>query len=192
MKKYRDRFVPGAYYHVFNRGNGSDPLFFKSKNYSYFLQQYDKYVSQLIETYAYCLLPNHFHILIRVKDDLDTDVNNVICSKFRRFFQSYAQAINKQQYRTGSLFKKNFCRVHIDKEWLLFLLVYFIHSNPLRHNISLDFFRYPYSSYEKILNSKISKLQKQPVIKWFGSKHNYIEFHNHYRDCHQISKYIIE
>jgi putative transposase len=57
----------GAHYHVFNRGNNRENLFFEERNYRHFLRLYAKYVLPVVDTYAYCLLPNHFHLLIRVK-----------------------------------------------------------------------------------------------------------------------------
>ena len=59
------------YYHIFNRGNNRTNIFFNSENYRYFLEKYAKYLADYVDTYAYCLLPNHFHLLIRVKSELD-------------------------------------------------------------------------------------------------------------------------
>ena len=57
------------YYHVYNRGNNREPLFRERRNYPYFLKLYAKYIEPVAETYAYCLLKNHFHLLIRTKDE---------------------------------------------------------------------------------------------------------------------------
>lgn len=65
-----DRTLPletRQYYHIFNRGNSKLNIFYNTENYHYFLKKYVKYLSDYVETYAYCLLPNHFHLLIRVK-----------------------------------------------------------------------------------------------------------------------------
>lgn len=59
---------PGRFYHVYTRGNNRENLFFEEKNYDYFLQLYKKYISPFADTYAYCLLRNHFHFLIKVKE----------------------------------------------------------------------------------------------------------------------------
>jgi putative transposase len=55
----------GRYYHIYNRGNNGENLFVEPRNYPYFLQQYAKHIRPVAATYAYCLLPNHFHLLIR-------------------------------------------------------------------------------------------------------------------------------
>ena len=56
-----------TYYHIYNRGNNRQNVFFEERNYRYFLQLYAKYIEPVADTYAYCLLPNHFHLLVRTK-----------------------------------------------------------------------------------------------------------------------------
>lgn len=60
---------PGRFFHVFNRGNNGDNLFYKERNYGYFLEKYFEYMSPVLDTYCYNLLPNHFHLLARVKEE---------------------------------------------------------------------------------------------------------------------------
>ncbi|MBC8343834.1 MAG: transposase [Bacteroidetes bacterium] len=55
------------YYHIFNHANGPENLFVEEKNYIFFLDKYKLYITPLVHTIAYCLMPNHFHMLIRVK-----------------------------------------------------------------------------------------------------------------------------
>lgn len=62
------KYTPGTYYHLFNRANGWEQLFRSEDNYNYFLRRYIKYMSPVCSTYAYCLLPNHFHFLVRIHD----------------------------------------------------------------------------------------------------------------------------
>ncbi|MBK7873636.1 MAG: hypothetical protein IPJ74_24705 [Saprospiraceae bacterium] len=65
--KYYDSFQPELFYHVFNHVVGHEYLFRQNDNYVYFLQKYSQYMHPLWDTYAYCLMPNHFHFLIKVK-----------------------------------------------------------------------------------------------------------------------------
>jgi hypothetical protein len=58
----------GEYYHIYNRGINRGRIFFEERNYDYFLQLYAQHVVPIAETYAYCLLPNHFHFLVRIRD----------------------------------------------------------------------------------------------------------------------------
>lgn len=62
-----DLFEPDQVYHIYNRANGNENLFRESRNYRFFLQKYFAYINPVAETYAYCLLPNHFHAMIRVR-----------------------------------------------------------------------------------------------------------------------------
>lgn len=60
--------LPGVFYHIYNRGNNKENIFYQPKNYGYFLRKYREYMSPWLDTYAYCLLPNHFHIMISVRE----------------------------------------------------------------------------------------------------------------------------
>ncbi len=115
---YYTKFEGGNFYHVYNRSVDRMPMFKSEDNYRFFLKQYDHYLSGVIDTYAYCLLGNHFHLLVRVPDiaDLSTGttdlttfeklsnllvggktIHQVVSHQFRKLFQSYAQSFNKQQ-----------------------------------------------------------------------------------------------
>lgn len=197
-------FIPlesNKFYHIYNRGNNGDNLFYQSRNYIYFLKQYDAYLSEYLETYCYCLLPNHFHLLVRVKEDLlplktgtkiYTDTDQITSEAFRRFFTSYAKAVTKQEHRKGSLFQKNYKRKEVDSDAYFSKLVHYIHVNPQKHRIFEDFKNYPYSSYGRILIDKPSKLFKNELIDWFGNKEAYIDFHAQTQDYQNIESWLIE
>jgi len=68
MANPRYPFEPGIIYHVYNHGNGDDVIFRERENYRYFLERFKVYISHIAWIYAYCLMPNHFHFLIRIKD----------------------------------------------------------------------------------------------------------------------------
>ncbi|MEI7596924.1 MAG: hypothetical protein WCK02_14335 [Bacteroidota bacterium] len=135
-----------------------------------------------METYAFCLLPNHFHLLVRVKEAGATPHEEATLlanagTQFHRLFTSYAKAINKRENRVGSLFQRPFKRIQINSTDYLSNLVYYIHSNPQNHGIIDDFRQYPWSSYNGIIAGKPTKLQKDSVMNWFGGKEDYIDFH---------------
>ena len=70
MKKSRD--IPlehGGYYHIYNRGNNGEQLFYTPENYQHFLCLYEKYIDPIADTFAWCLMGNHFHLLVRVKEE---------------------------------------------------------------------------------------------------------------------------
>lgn len=62
---------PGKYYHIFNHAIGSENLFREKTNYEYFLTLYDKYISPIAYTHAWVLMPNHFHLLVELKQESD-------------------------------------------------------------------------------------------------------------------------
>ncbi len=211
MSTHRQEYYPPLledhYYHIYNRGNNGDNLFFQDRNYRYFLQKYDAYLSPYVETYAFCLLPNHFHLLVRIKNFSDlpqmqqtlrhgnewiTSPERIISEQFRRFFVSYAKSVKIQEERTGSLFEKNFRRKQVDSEQYFTTLVAYIHQNPQTHGICADYTDYPYSSYQRIIDPKPTRLMKSFVIDWFGGVATYIQFHQQASALELISSIVIE
>ena len=66
---YYPKLIPGGVYHIFNHSNSEEKLFYKDENYFFFLQRYAFYLNSFLETFAYNLLQNHFHLLVRIFDD---------------------------------------------------------------------------------------------------------------------------
>lgn len=200
MIDYKCKLEEGKFYHIYNRGNNSDTIFYNNGNYEYFLKKYDEYLSDYLETYSFCLLPNHFHLLVRVKDQNPARVLNSgrvimpkdISLKFSHFFNSYSQSINKQQSRHGSLFEKPYRRIEVNSMQYLQNLVFYIHANPQLHGFTDDFRTYKWSSYQRILNDKPSKLFKKEVIEWFNDKKNFINFHLQKIESETIKHLLLE
>jgi len=65
------------YYHIYNRGNNSQPIFFEEENYSHFSKLLHKYISPVADIFCYCLLPNHYHILIRIKTNSEIKLEDL-------------------------------------------------------------------------------------------------------------------
>jgi len=178
---------PDKYFHIFNRGINGALVFFDKKNYDYFLQQYAKYVFPFVETYAYCLLGNHFHLLISVRsvEELDAvipDGNEKphhwhVSNGFSSFLQSYTRAMNEMYNRTGAIFETPFKRIEVKEESYFSALIAYIHKNPETHGLIDDFRDYPYSSYHAHISNKTTKLNRSEVLKWFGGKDAYEAFH---------------
>jgi REP element-mobilizing transposase RayT len=98
-----DTFVSGQYYHIYNRGAGKGKIFFNDGDYEYLLRLVTKYYQQYGATIiVYCLMPNHYHFLLRQETDqpLSRFVNVL--------FNAYFQALNLQQGRSGTLFEGRF------------------------------------------------------------------------------------
>lgn len=176
MKKelsYHQPLYLDSYYHIYNRAVGKEKLFYKDINYSYFLNKFKYYLRQYVDVFSYCLLPNHFHFLIKVKEN-----NPQIVSKhFRRLFISYSMSINKQENRTGNLFIKNFKRRLIDDENYLISVIRYSHLNPVHHKLKSDYGNYSYSSYRTIISNSTTTLKRENVLGWFSGKERFIEFH---------------
>ena len=162
--------VADRYYHVFNRGNNKQPIFFVKENYHYFLNLIKKYLTTVSDVYVYCLLSNHFHLLIKTKEEVQ---DHVISKAFSNFFNSYAKAINKSYDRTGSLFQDRFKRKLIEDEDYLRKLIVYIHLNPEVHQIVEDFRKYEFSSFKSFFSEKPSLLKRGVVLDLFGDIENF-------------------
>lgn len=199
-KNYRIRIEPDKFYHIWNRGNNRENLFYTPANYEYFLRMYAEYLDPVVETYSFCLLPNHFHLLVRTKSivlvspagETNKTKSNPVSLAFQRFFTAYSQAINVQERRTGSLFQKPFKRLEVTTTRQLANLAHYIHTNPQKHGIIEDFRQYPWSSYERIMRDKPSKLKKDEVLQWFRNKENYMNYHTRIIDPDELKDIIIE
>jgi putative transposase len=181
------RLEPDTCYHIYNRGINGSTVFFEPKNYTYFLQQCARYVHPWVDTFAYCLLGNHFHLLVRVRSEDELSKAMIknkekpiywhVSNGFSSFFQSYTRAINKMYERTGPLFESPFKRIAVKEEAYFSQLVTYIHHNPVKHGFVTDFRDYAYSSYHAHLGSSDTKLNQQDVLDWFGGEKAYVEFH---------------
>ncbi|UII30709.1 hypothetical protein LVD17_20660 [Fulvivirga ulvae] len=195
-KKHTEPIQPDTYYHVYNRGINGESIFKEARNYNYFLEKYAQHINPVADTYAYCLLNNHFHFLIRtcsaevisdrvqnpVRDkgnnfSAEVDFSKTIGKQFAKLFNSYSQSINKAYGRTGSLFDRPFRRIPVQNDYYFSRLVSYIHKNPEKHGFTDDFKDYPYSSYWSHLDTRKTRLKREEVINWFGDQSSYQEFH---------------
>ena len=189
------------FYHIYNHAVGNERLFSSEKNYLHFLKLCDKYLSGFVDVYAYCLMPNHFHFIIKVKSleeimitdvalrGLQTprradgvfqniDIPKIISKQFSHLFNSYAQAYNKQQNRKGSLFNNRYKRKQITTDAYLVNLIHYIHYNPIEANLCNSISDWKYSSYNAILSGKNTSIARDDIINLFTDKQNFIYCHN--------------
>ena len=167
--------VADAYFHIYNRGNNKENIFKEDKNYYFFLKLMQKYISSICEVFAYCLLKNHFHLVIKTNDNAD---DKLISQKFSNFLNSYSKAINKAYDRNGSLFKDRFSRKKIDSEKYLKQLIVYVHLNPEHHGFVSDFKKYKFSSFKSYLSNSPSKLNREFILLLFDSRENFEVVHN--------------
>ncbi len=189
-RKYHDPFYPNSFYHIYNRANGKDRLFISEENYYFFLTKIQKYILPYCHIISYCLIPNHFHLFIKIKEIESENVNTFIETKFKNLFSSYALAFNKMYQRKGNLFQKGFKRIIVENETYFTLLIYYIHHNPIRHKLVSDFKSWKFSSYQAILSDRETHISKDIVLEWFGGKNAFIDFHNQYREFKEIEPFL--
>ena len=119
----------GKFYHIYNRGINSENIFFETCNYEYFIKLYENHIDPIADTYAWCLMKNHFHFLVRIKDESELSLPRAPHQCFSNLFNAYTKAINKRYNRHSSLFQRTFKRKLIDNEVYFKNLVIYIHNN---------------------------------------------------------------
>ncbi|WP_287706938.1 MULTISPECIES: transposase [unclassified Microcystis] len=135
-------FQPGQYYHIYNRGNNRQDIFFERENYLFFLRLVRKYLLETLDVIAYCLMPNHYHLLIQLK-------KAELSAAMQAFSLSYTKAINRRYGRVGSLFQGRFQAILVnDTEYLLNLSRY-IHCNPVKAGLVSQPQEWEFSSFRE-------------------------------------------
>jgi putative transposase len=162
---------PAVIYHIYNRGVNGQTIFRQPRNYSYFISLYARHILPVADTYAFCLLPNHFHLLLEVKTPAapqDLSELKSASQAFSNLFNAYSKAFNKAFRRTGPLFERPFKRIPVtDSSYFTRLLIY-IHQNPQRHSLIDDYRAWPYSSYGIFTGDKVTFIRRDVVKAWFG------------------------
>ncbi len=178
------KLLHGQYYHIYNRGINSCNLFYEAENYEYFMQLYDKYISVYAETFAWVLMPNHFHFVVRIKEEPEVLAikHEPLTLKpphqhFSNLFNAYTKAFNERFNRHGSLFERPFKRKLVDNEQYLKQLVLYVHHNPVHHGFCSHPLEYPWSSYLTCLSEKQTKLQREKVVGWFQDVDGFTKSH---------------
>lgn len=196
---YIQPLIEGQYFHIYNRGVNGEDIFKEQRNYYYFLQQYINYCTDVMETLAYGLLKNHFHLLVYIKENVVVPKYNgqgtiqLNASKqLSHFFNSYAQSINKAYNRTGPLFESSFERKLVDDESYLTSMIYYCHYNAQLHGFVNDFKDWEFSSYHTLLKNEHSFLASQKVMDWFGDAAAFKKAHEERYSKGGMEKFIIE
>lgn len=199
-KKYLADFEEKAFYHVFNRTNNGEDLFRNEEHYYDFLNRFNNLLQPFATLYCWCLIPNHFHFLIRIRPNNkiikhlnekplqmrtsterkflagDLELGELIEQSFRRFFISYAMSYNQRLTRKGNLFYKPFKRVHIKDEAQLLQTVLYIHFNPVKHELTRNFRDYEWSSWHQFMVTPNDD-DTEEVFRWFNGKAGFLEAH---------------
>jgi len=181
---------PGQIYHVFNHANGWENLFQGPKNYHFFMEKMDRFLSPTIDIFAHCLMPNHFHLavgipeikelIIRDKDFeglTDEEAGKRISKQFSNLYNSYTQSFNHYYNRMGSLFIPNMKVKEINDEASFCKVVHYIHANPVHHGFTQNIQDWPYSSYNSFISKIGQNKESQFVLNAFGGHELFIDYH---------------
>lgn len=189
-------FQPKGIYHIYTHANGFENLFQTEENHRYFLAKYRKYIHPVAETYAYCLMPNHFHLMIKIRSEeevmdflkkrkkigytsFETEAafSRVISLQFSHWLNGYTQAYNKMYKRMGSLFVSGFKRKVVDDERYLKRLLFYIHNNPVHHGFTDRMTDWKYSSLQDYLHQDDTVISPTYFIERFGGIEKFKTFH---------------
>jgi len=192
---YRDTpFLNNNFYHIFNRGVEKRETFSSKRDYERFLQtvyyyqfggpkpKFSTYTRfrlknfnenpKIVEINCYCLMPNHFHLL--VKQTRDSGIHEFMT----KLLNSYTKYYNTKHDRVGHLFQGQFKAVNIKNEYQLLQVSRYIHLNPYVSDLTREYEAYPYSSYSEYLtppaNPTITIVN--PVLSGFKNPKDYKDF----------------
>ncbi|SOE23458.1 hypothetical protein SAMN06298216_3847 [Spirosomataceae bacterium TFI 002] len=183
-----EKLNPGVFYHIYNRGNGGINIFKEQKNYNHFLMLWIKHIEPVAESYAYCLLKNHFHFIVRVNsiETLESlivekqskqSIQRFVSQQFSNCFNAYTKAFNKMYNYSGSLFEERFERTPIENKKYLSNCIRYLHLNPEKHGFVEHFADWNHSSYNSHLSKKQTRLMRMSVLELFGGEDVYTKEH---------------
>ncbi len=171
---------PSEIYHICSRGNNREDIFITSHDRDRFLELYEVHVTPGADTFAYCLLPNHFHILLRFSEIEHWPSSDPGLSPSRRIsnlLNAYARTFNSDRGRVGALFQRPFRRVLVQTQTQLLYVLSYIHLNPQRHGHVDDFRKWRYSSLAAIQSAGPTLLARDEVLSWFGGRTAFLAAH---------------
>ena len=198
-----EKLQPNCSYHIFNHANGFENIFIEDENYRFFLDKYNQYILPIAETYAYCLLPNHFHLVVRIRrkeileevfrnfkstnfskvqnfgkvEVTDNMIEYYISKQFANLFSCYTQSFNKVNKRRGSLFLKNFRREPIKNKAYFMNAVIYTHRNPVHHAFCDRYTDWSYTSFCEIKERNRQIIEVDKLLRMFGGRDSFIDLH---------------
>ncbi|MBK9735277.1 MAG: hypothetical protein IPO92_10035 [Saprospiraceae bacterium] len=198
---YWQDFEENEYYHIYNKAINGITLFKCDQEYVDFLFKYKKYVSPCFNTYAYCLMPNHFHFLIRVKQVevvkkfsktqktkkalafmYDHEYfNDFISDQFKRMFSSVAIRYKNRYNHKGAVFIEKYKRIQSQDIFKNIYWLTYIHHNPIHHHYTKEYSEWIYSSYNTYIINSESEICREEVYEWFGGKQYFLQYHDDFK-----------
>jgi putative transposase len=151
MARRKVQFARGEYYHIYNRGCNKDKIFLSRENYGFLLRLLRPRMREFhISVIASCLMPNHYHFLLR--QDTELSIRDMMQS----LFNSYTKSFNAMFDRSGTLFEGPFQAIHVDEENYLIHLCRYIHRNPLDAGLVKSPEAWEFSNYREWIGKRHS------------------------------------
>ena len=183
MSTPREPFESGCWYHIYNHARGSDNIFTEESDYKIFLSLTEKYILPVAHFFSYCLMPNHFHFLVRIKDILPSkkfknkSLSSYISHQLGNLQNTFSKKINYRRKTKGGLFCQSVNRNLITSEEYRQMAVAYIHNNPVKHSFCNMPDEWKFSSYKTIISKGKTNIDRDEVISWFENLENFIFFH---------------
>jgi putative transposase len=134
----------GGIFHCYNRGNNKQIIFFSEENYIYFLRKIRTHIYPHCNVLSYCLMPNHFHLMIHIP--LDCDLKK-LTAEWRIMLSSYTRAINKHKDWSGSLFQQKTKSKEMKTNEQALICFNYIHQNPIKSGLVSKMEDWKFSSF---------------------------------------------
>ena len=186
------KFLANRYYHIYNRGVNHGAIFFLEDNYTYLLRLLKKnHKRYQISIAAYCLMPNHYHLLLKSHHD------DTIATFMQSLFGAYTQAVNRQQNRQGTLFQGRFQAILVDEEGYFSHVACYIHANPVLAGLTRTCQDWRYSNYLDVIGERTGTLKNDDVVPArFATGAVYQQFVEAYitdrREIRGLARYFLE
>ena len=155
------------FYHIYNRGNNKQPIFFNDDNYIFFLKKIREQISACADIICYCLMPNHFHIIIQANEKTVAERKSFggkpmqeLAYRLGILLSSYSQALNKQNKTTGSLFQQKTKakilseQIEGKQENYLESCFFYVHNNPFEAGLVNNLREWKWSSYLDYIDAR--------------------------------------
>ncbi|NCU02929.1 MAG: hypothetical protein GXC73_02990 [Chitinophagaceae bacterium] len=201
--EYKAPFACNQYYHFLFRSIDGIPLFKSNKERFFFLEKWKRFTTTLLNTWAYCLIDNHVHIIGKMKAEQEIEHNlfflpvelrtsairnflnekslqafeSVVERQINSFMVSYSNTYNNVIERKGGVFQQPFRRSIIADESHLQQAIVYVHANAQKHGLVNDFKRHNHNSYHTILDGNETFISTKAVIEFFGGIDKFISIH---------------
>lgn len=178
-------FHSDGLYHIYNRGNQKQIIFFNDENYLFFLKKMRKELTPYCDILSYCLMPNHFHWLVRIKSNYSSDdfessdeLNHPLSKGIAVLLRSYTRAIQKQENFTGSLFQQKTKSKDIIDERQLLTCASYIYQNPIRAKLVSKMESWQFSSFKDYCGIRNGNLCNRNLFYELTGINPKIDFYN--------------